>query len=116
MSALRHRASADASALPARAVSLAVSRAVCLAASLAVMVVVLLGTATGAGGAQVLLTAATVGVLTVVLATTAVRTVRPLPVRVHASGVPGAVPASTAYWCSLDAPRCPQRPRAPGRH
>ena len=107
MSALR-RLSPDVGAVPA------------VAASLAAMVVVLLGTvlgtATGAGGAQVLLTAATVGVLTVVLATTAVRTVRPLPVRVHASGVPGAVPASTAYWCALEAPRCPQRPRAPGRH
>ena len=104
MSALRHRLSSDVGALPA------------VAASLAATVVVLLGTVTGAGAGQVLLTAATVGVLTSVLATTAVRTVRPLPVRVHASGVPGAVPASTAYWCALDAPRCPQRPRAPGRH
>jgi hypothetical protein len=104
MSALRHRLSSDVGALPA------------VAASLAATVVVLLGTVTGAGAGQVLLTAATVGVLTVVLATTAVRTARPLPVRVHASGVPGAVPASTAYWCALDAPRCPQRPRAPGRH
>jgi len=107
MSALR-RLSPDVGAVPA------------VAASLAAMVVVLLGTvlgtATGAGGAQVLLTAATVGLVTAVLATTAVRTVRPLPVRVHASGVPGAVPASTAYWCALEAPRCPQRPRAPGRH
>ena len=104
MSALRHRLSSDVGALPA------------VAASLAATVVVLLGTVTGAGAGQVLVTAATVGVLAVVLATTAVRTVRPLPVRVHASGVPGAVPASTAYWCALDAPRCPQRPRAPGRH
>ena len=104
MSALRHRLSPDVGALPA------------VAASLAATVVVLLGTVTGASAGQVLLTAATAGVLTVVLATTAVRTLRPLPVRVHASGVPGAVPASTAYWCALDAPRCPQRPRAPGRH
>lgn len=104
MSALRHRLSSDVGALPA------------VAASLAATVVVLLGALTGAGAGQVLVTAATVGVLAVVLATTAVRTVRPLPVRVHASGVPGAVPASTAYWCALDAPRCPQRPRAPGRH
>ncbi|KRB47041.1 hypothetical protein [Terrabacter sp. Root181] len=104
MSALRHRLSSDVGALPA------------VAASLAATVVVLLGTVTGAGAGQALVTAATVGVLAVVLATTAVRMVRPLPVRVHASGVPGAVPASTAYWCALDAPRCPQRPRAPGRH
>lgn len=104
MSVLRHRASTDAAALPA------------LAASLAATVVVLLGTVTGVGAGQVLLTAATVGVLTVVLATTAVRPARPVPVPVHPSGVPGAVPASTAYWCALDAPRCPQRPRAPGRH
>jgi hypothetical protein len=108
MSALRHRLISDVDALPAVAAS--------LAASLAAAVVVLLGTVTGAGSGQLLLTAATVGVLTFVLATTAVRTVQPLPVRVHASGVPGAVPASTAYWCTLDAPRCPQRPRAPGRH
>ena len=104
MSDVRHRLFPDVGALPA------------VAASLAAVAVVLLGTVTGASAGQVLLTAATAGVLTVVLATTAVRTVRPLPVRVHASGVPGAVPASTAYWCALDAPRCPQRPRAPGRH
>ena len=104
MSNVRHRLFPDVGARPA------------VAASLAAVAVVLLGTVTGASAGQVLLTAATAGVLTVVLATTAVRTVRPLPVRVHASGVPGAVPASTAYWCALDAPRCPQRPRAPGRH
>ena len=104
MSNVRHRLFPDVGALPA------------VAASLAAVAVVLLGTVTGASAGQVLLTAATAGVLTVVLATTAVCTVRPLPVRVHASGVPGAVPASTAYWCALDAPRCPQRPRAPGRH
>ena len=104
MSDVRHRLFPDMGALPA------------VAASLAAVAVVLLGTVTGASAGQVLLTAATAGVLTVVLATTAVRTLRPLPVRVHASGVPGAVPAPTAYWCALDAPRCPQRPRAPGRH
>ena len=110
MSVLRHRASADVAALSARSALPAV------AASLVAMVVVLLGTVTGAGAGQLLLTAATVGVLTVVLATTAVRTVRPVPVPVLPSGVSGAVPASTAYWCALDAPRCPHRPRAPGRH
>ncbi len=108
MRVLRHRASADVAVLPVLTAS--------LAAAVVVLLGTVLGTVSGAGAGQVLLTAATVGVLTVVLARTAVRPVRPLPVRVHASGVPGAVPASTAYWCALDAPRCPQRPRAPGRH
>ena len=104
MSALRHRLSSDVGAFPPS------PRASPRRSSSSS------GTVTGAGAGQVLLTAATVGVLTVVLATTAVRTVRPLPVRVHASGVPARCPPSTAYWCALDAPRCPQRPRAPGRH
>ncbi|WP_020141758.1 hypothetical protein [Terracoccus sp. 273MFTsu3.1] len=104
MSVLRQRASADVAALPA------------LAASLAAAVVVILGTVTGGSAGQVLLTAMTAGVLMVVLTKTAVRTVRPVPVPLHPSGVSGSVPAATAYWCALDAPRCPQRPRAPGRH
>lgn len=91
-----------------------------LVASLSATVVVLLGSLTSsvtdASAGQVLLTAAAVGVLTAVLASTAQRVVQPLPVRTHPSGVSGAVPASTAYWCALDAPSCPQRPRAPGRH
>ena len=91
-----------------------------LVASLAATVVVLLGSltspVTGASAGQVLLTAAAVGVLTAVLATTTHHVVQPLPVGTHPSGVAGAVPASTAYWCALDAPSCPQRPRAPGRH
>jgi hypothetical protein len=107
MSVLRRCASPDGATLSARPA---------LAASLVATFVVLLATLTGAGGGPVLLTAATVGVLTVVLATTAAGTVRPVPLRVHSSGVAGAVPASTAYWCALDAPRCPQRPRAPDRH
>lgn len=87
-----------------------------LVASLAATVVVIFGSLTGAGAGQVLVTAAAVGVLTAVLATTSQQAVRPLPVRANPSGVAGAVPASTAYWCALDAPSCPQRPRAPGRH
>ncbi|MGO4597396.1 hypothetical protein [Terrabacter sp. 2RAF25] len=43
-----------------------------------------------------------------------------VPVRVHAVRArPGSrrehVDAPTAYWCSVDAPSRPQRPRAPGR-
>jgi len=113
MSVLRHRVSAAVAALPALP---ALAALPALVASLAVAVVVLLGTVTGASAGQLLLTAATVGVLTLVLTTTAVRTVLPVPVPVRPSGVAGAVPASTAYWCALEAPSCPQRPRAPGRH
>lgn len=91
-----------------------------LVASLAATVVALLGSLFGsitdASPGQVLLTAAAVGLLTAVLAAAGQHVVQPVPVRVRPSGVPGAVPASTAYWCALDAPSCPQRPRAPGRH
>ena len=112
MSALRPRLSSDVGSLPA------------LVASSAALVVVLVGSVTGAltvslpdaGAGQVLLTAAAVGLLTAVLATAGQHVVQPLPVRANPSGVAGAVPASTAYWCALAAPSCPQRPRAPGRH
>jgi hypothetical protein len=113
MSVLRHRLSAPLPALPALP---ALAALPAFAASLAAAVVVLLGAVTGASAGQLLLTAATVGVLTLVLTTTAVRAVRPVPVPVRPCGVAGAVPASTAYWCALEAPSCPQRPRAPGRH
>jgi len=96
------------------------SKAALVGASLAATAIVVLGSLTGsltgAGAGQVLLTAAALGVLTAVLASTRQQVVRPLPVRVNPSGVAEAVPASTAYWCALDAPSCPQRPRAPGRH
>ncbi|MEW1952279.1 hypothetical protein [Terrabacter sp. NPDC080008] len=87
-----------------------------LTAGLAATVVVLLGSLTGAGPGQLLVTAAAVGLVTAVLATTGRQVLRPVPVRASTSGVPGAVPASTAYWCALEVPSCPQRPRAPGRH
>jgi len=87
-----------------------------LTAGLAATVVVLLGSFTGAGPGQLLVTAAAVGVVTAVLAAAGHHVVQPLPVRAHPSGVADAVPASTAYWCALDAPSCPHRPRAPGRH
>jgi hypothetical protein len=112
MSVLRDRASSAAPWLPE---SMPV-----LVASLAATVVVFLGSLTSsvsdASAGQVLLTAAAIGVLTAVLATTRQHVVQPLPARTHPSGVAGAVPASTAYWCALDTPSCPQRPRAPGRH
>lgn len=109
MSVLRYRALSAAAPLPA----LVASRA-------AAVVVVLLGSLTasftGADVAQVLVTAAAVGVLTAVLASAGQRVVQPLAVRANPSRVAGAVAASTAYWCALDAPRSPRRPRAPGQH
>ena len=68
----------------------------------------------GAGVAQVLVTAAALGVFTAVLAGAGRNVVQPLPVSANPSRVPGAVAAPSAYWCALDAPVCPQRPRAPG--
>ncbi|MGO4603894.1 hypothetical protein [Terrabacter sp. 2YAF2] len=113
MSVLRDRASSTTA-------SPVVSSLPALVASLAATVVVFLGSLTSsvtdASAGQVLLTAAAVGVLTALLASTGHHVVQPLPVRAHPSGVAGAVPASTAYWCALDAPSCPQRPRAPGRY
>ncbi|MBC9821158.1 hypothetical protein [Terrabacter sp. MAHUQ-38] len=89
-------------------------------ASVALTVVVLLGSLTAsftdAGVVQVLLTTAAVGVLTAVLASAGRHVVQPLPVRANPTGVAGAVASSSAYWCALDAPSCPHRPRAPGRH
>ncbi|WP_330475321.1 hypothetical protein [Terrabacter sp. C0L_2] len=108
MSVLRERASSVAAAMPALVAS--------LAATVVVLVGSLVGSVTDASAGQVLLTAAAVGLLTAVMASAGRQVAPPVPVRVHSSGVPGAVPASTAYWCALDAPSCPQRPRAPGRH
>lgn len=116
MSAPRQRTSADLASLPALTARFGATLFAGVAASLAAMVVILLGTVTGASAGQVLLTAAAAGVIAVVLATTGTTAVRPLPVTPRPSGVAGAVLASTAYWCALEAPRCPQRPRAPGRH
>jgi hypothetical protein len=87
-----------------------------LAATVVVLVGSLSASLTDASAGQVLLSAAAVGVLGMVLATAGQHVVQPLPARANPSGVAGAVPASTAYWCALDAPSCPQRPRAPGRH
>jgi len=112
MSDVRERASSAAAAMPALVASLAAT-AVVLLGSLTSSVT---GSVTDASAGQVLLTAAAVGLLTAVMASTSRQIVRPVPVRLHPSGVAGAVPASTAYWCALDAPSCPQRPRAPGRH
>lgn len=108
---MAHRPSA-----PARSVSRLQLAAFALTASLAATIVVLSGSLVAAGPGHLLLSAATVGVLTAVLAATGRHVVQPLPVRIASTGVTGAVPASTAYWCALDAPSCPQRPRAPGRH
>lgn len=108
MSVLRERTSSRATSLPAFVAS--------LAATLVVLFGSLTGSVTHASPGQVLLTAAAVGLLTAVMASTGQHVVQPLPVRARPSGVAGAVPASTAYWCALDAPSCPQRPRAPGRH
>ncbi|GAA2470964.1 hypothetical protein [Terrabacter carboxydivorans] len=120
MSILRERASSLTSSPASSLISFRATSLPALVASLAATVVVLLGTLTSsvtdASAGQVLLTAAAVGVLTAVLASTGQHVVRPLPARANPSGVSGAVPASTAYWCALDAPSCPQRPRAPGRH
>jgi hypothetical protein len=108
MGLLRHRVTSFAEPLPA------------LMASLAAAVVVLLGSLTASftdpGVAPVLVTVAAVGVLAAVLASTSRHALQPLPVRATPSGVTGAVSSATAYWCTVDAPSCPQRPRAPGRH
>src|SRR5262245_20103638 len=85
------------------------------AATVVVLLASLLGSVGQAGVAHVVFTAAAVGVLTALLASAAQHVVQPRPVRARPSGVSGAVPASTAYWCALEAPSCPQRPRAPGR-
>jgi len=109
VSRLRHRSSSAAQPVPALVTSLA-------AAVLVVLLGALTASFTHADVAQVLVTAAAVGVLTAVLASAGQHVVQPLSVRASPSGVAGAVAASTAYWCALDAPSCPQRPRAPGRH
>lgn len=109
MSMLRQRGSSAAGPVPALVASVA-----------ATVLVVFLGSLTasftGADVAQVLVTAAAVGVLTAVLASAGQRVIQPVAARANPSGVAGAVPASTAYWCALDAPSCPRRPRAPGQH
>ncbi|MEO3937902.1 hypothetical protein V3N99_14245 [Dermatophilaceae bacterium Soc4.6] len=77
--------------------------------------VVLLASVAEAGSLPVLLAATAVGALAVAWAGTDRGPVRPLPAPLHPSGVARSVPASTAYWCAVAAPRCPRRPRAPGR-
>ncbi len=86
------------------------------AATVVVLLASLLASVGQAGVADVLFTAAAVGVLTALLASAAQHVVQPRPARARPTGVSGSVPATTAYWCALDAPSCPQRPRAPGRH
>ena len=98
MSVLRERAASVTASVPALA---------SLAATLVVLLGSLTSPVTGASLGQVLLTAAAVGLLTAVLASTGQHVVQPLPVRTRPSGVAGAVPASTAYWCALDAPAVP---------
>ncbi|GAA5035191.1 hypothetical protein GCM10023258_36790 [Terrabacter aeriphilus] len=86
-----------------------------LLTSLVATLVVLLATTGDASPLHVLVTAGAVGLLAIALTARQARPVGPVPVRARPSGVAGAVPASTAYWCAVDAPRCPRRPRAPGR-
>jgi hypothetical protein len=86
-----------------------------LVISLVATLVVLLATTGDASALHVLVTAGAVGLLAIALTARQARPVRPVPVRARPSGVADAVPASSAYWCAVDAPRCPRRPRAPGR-
>ena len=85
-------------------------------ASLAAALVVLGGALTGQGAGQTLVVAVTVGVLATLLVRAGRPAVAALPAKTAPAARAGDVDSSTAYWCALEAPTCPRRPRAPGRH
>ena len=72
-------------------------------------------TLSGPSIGQTLVVAMTVGALAALLATSGRLTVRAVSAVVTPDARGGEVDAPTAYWCALEAPTCPRRPRAPGR-
>lgn len=91
------------------------ARVVPILAGFAVALAMLGAVVSGPSVTQTLIVAVTVGALAVILATAGRIAPRAVPAVVPARARAGEVDAPTAYWCALEAPTCPQRPRAPGR-